>query len=285
MFFGFVLLAIVTQMIALKQKSVESPPSVAVVIPPIQQVPIVIPPQRFCGCDELKRCHDEQLTKDRDLLTRCREECGARIFLESTRVKVVQCYEAYESKKSDADAANRQCVENMGSRICLEEGHQHTTPQIVTINATQFLHAGENRNHNRKFPLPDSVNTLNSCTKTCIRNQGIVQFNPDGTLVKSKTKTCKNGGNGEKEKQGKNGNGYSSCAALLNCQLSPLNKKIDKHAKQLCKFQLGLQEDNEFHLCTCLEAALGQTLHCTDPLPTTGTCSSTASQCAGGNKN
>jgi hypothetical protein len=221
------------------------------------------------------------LVKNRDLLTLCRQECGSRIFLDGTLKTVIHCYETYEHKKSDADAQSRHCVENMGSRQCVEETHRHTTPQTVTINATEFLHS--KRNNNRKLTFPGPLDSLISCTRTCVRNQGVVQFNADGTPVKSKVKENKNCGNCEKEKQDKNGNGFSHCAMQLNCQLSPVDKKLEKHARQLCKFHAGQQEDNELNLCTCLETALGQNLHCTEQLSTAETCSSPASQSSGKN--
>jgi len=235
-------------------------------------LPQFIPPQRFCGCDELNQCVKDQSTKEHDLLTACRRECGARIFLDSTSKKIGACYDTFDHKKNEACSNHRQCVESMGVRQCVSD-HHVDTPQTFTINTTEFLQAGNNQkaNANRKLILPESVNHLAVCTRHCVQNLGVVEFNPDGSIVKSKTATGKKQEQQKNGKENDNGNGNSGkaalCSVLLNCQLSPLDKKLDKQARQLCKFQPGIhQEDHELALCTCLEGALGQNLYCTEQL-------------------
>jgi len=250
-------------------------------------LPQFIPPQRFCGCDELNRCVHDQSTKEHELLTACRRECGARIFLDSTMKKIGGCYDTFDHKKHEACSNHRQCVESMGVRQCISD-HHIETPQTFTINTTEFLQAGtkQNANGHRKLILPESVNQLAVCTRTCVQNLGVVNFNPDGSIIKPKT--ANNGKNKqEKQKNGQengNGNGNSGkaalCSVLLNCQLSPLDKKLDKQARQLCKFQPGIhQEDNELALCTCLEGALGQNLYCTEQLTPAHACTTPTAQC------
>jgi len=244
-----------------------------------------IPPQRVCGCEELNRCINDQATRDHNLLTACRQECGSRIFLDSTSKKIASCYETFDHKRSEDDSHIRQCVESMGSKQCISD-HHIDTPSTFTINTTEFLQAGNKRNGNgnRKLTLPDSINQLNVCTRTCVKNLGIVQFNADGSIVQSNTKTAKNGEKQE-QKNGKENGGNEAktallCATLLNCQLSPLDKKLEKQAKQLCKFKPGTHEDTEMALCTCLETAVGQNLHCTEQLSPSDSCSSTTAQCS-----
>jgi len=263
--FGFLLLGVfVFQTLGLKQQAVQSPP------PVFQQVPL-----RVCGCEELNRCYQDQVAKDRNLVANCRQACAEKIFLNPTLQKVSQCYDEYERTRADVESRTRQCVEEMGSRQCVSS-HTHTPPQTVTINATDYLQTGAKRNH--KIAYPDSINQLNSCVRTCFKNQGIIQFNPDGTLIKA-PKTPKTNGNGEKT-QNKNGKEYSLCATQLNCQLAPLDKKLDKHAKQLCKFQPVPQGDHDSKLCGCLETALGQNLHCAEQFSPQGSCSSPTAQCS-----
>jgi len=246
--------------------------------------PAYIPPQRLCGCDELNKCLDDQAGKESHLLASCRKECGARVFLDSTSKKVSGCYEAFDKKRSDSDSQSRQCVESMGVRQCVSDQH-HETPATFTINTTEYLQSGNKRcNGQKKLVLPESVNQLNTCIRTCVKNLGVVQFNPDGTIAKpaTQTKTGKNKENGEQKKEKENGGRSGTaaiCATMLNCQLSPIDKKLDKQARQLCKFQpQESQEDTEMTLCTCLESALGQNLHCTEQL-STESCASTSTQC------
>jgi len=250
-------------------------------------IPQYIPPQRFCGCEELNRCVNDQSAKDHNLLTACRQQCGSRIFLDPSLNKVVDCYETFDQKRSDVELHQHECVESMGSRQCISDEHIET-PSTFTINTTEYLQAGTKRtNGHRKLNLPESVNQLNTCIRTCFKNLGIVQFNPDGTIVKANTgktgKTGKNKENGEETqeqhrngKENGNGNGNNGktalCATLLNCQLSPIDKKLDKQAKQLCKYQPGPQEDTEMALCTCLETALGQNLYCAEQLSPPNQC-------------
>jgi len=269
-----------SQVSAVKQHTIQETP-----------LPQFIPPQRFCGCDELNQCVNDQTKKENDLLTACRRECGARIFLDGTLKKITGCYDTFDHKRNEADTNHRQCVESMGVRQCLSD-HHVDTPQTFTINTTEYLQAGtkQNANRNRKLALPESINQLNLCTQTCVQNLGIVEFNPDGSIVKSKAANGKNKNNGEKQEQknGKeNGNGNGNygkaalCSVLLNCQLSPLDKKLDKQARQLCKFQPGIhQENTELALCTCLEGVMGQNLYCTEQLtPTDAACTQTTAQC------
>jgi len=275
-FFGCLILGIfVHQVFGLKQNSIQETSL------PLQY----IPPQRFCGCEELNRCINDQSTRDHNLLTACRQECGARIFLDPTLKKVVGCYDTFDHKRNEADSHRRQCVESMGSRQCISD-HHVDTPATFTINTTEYLQGNKRCSGNRKLALPDSVNQLNLCTRTCVQNLGIVQFNADGSIVKpATTKAAKNGEKQEQEKNGKeNGNGHGAktaqlCATLLNCQLSPLDKKLDKQAKQLCKFKPGTHEDTEMALCTCLESALGQNLRCTEQMSPPEPCTSATAQC------
>jgi len=215
------------------------------------------------------------MRKERGLLSNCRQECGSKIFLQPTLQKVIHCYDEYEHGKSDADARNQRCLDEMGSKYCVSPGTQ-PRPQTVVINTTEYLHDGTKRNYNRKISFPDSISSLNSCIKTCVKNDGIVQFNPNGTPVKS-TKTAKDG---NEEKKQKNGKHYELCANQLGCQLVPVDKKLEKQVKQLCKFQPGPQDDYDSQLCTCLENTLGQNLHCAEKLSSSESCSSSSTSCS-----
>jgi len=166
----------------------------------------------------------------------------------------------------------------MGVRSC-HSTNAHTPPQTVTINTTEFLHSNTKSSGTRKVAYPDSISTLNSCLKTCVKNQGTVQFNPDGTVVKA-AKPPKGNGNGEKNH--KNGKEYTLCATHLGCQLAAVDKKLEKQAKHLCKLQSGPQDDYDSNLCTCLETALGQNLHCADQLSNSESCSSPSGSCSQG---
>jgi len=238
-----------------------------------------MPPQRFCGCDELNRCYNDRLTRDHNLLVNCRQHCGTRVFLDETLQKVVHCYDEYEHKRADIESQRRQCVENMGSRQCVSESLT-TPPQTVTINTTEFLQAGAKRVTIRKASMPSALNQMHACVRTCVKNLGFVQFNADGTPIEKPTlKSAKtNTVNEEKQVPEKNGNDHIVCAAQLNCQLSPVDKKLDKQAKQLCKFQPGHNEDLELQLCTCLETALGQNMYCDQQLHP-ASCSPSAQSC------
>jgi len=273
-----------SQVLGLKQHSIQSHAA---------SIPQYIPPQRFCGCDELDQCVNDQLAKEKHLLVNCREQCGSRIFLHSTLNKVVGCYDAFGNKRSEADLHRRRCIESLGSKQCVSHD-QINAPPTFTINTTEYLQAGSKRdcNGNRKLSLPESINSLNTCIRTCVKNLGVVQFNPDGTIVKPSTKSAKNKEINEEQQQQKNGkengaNGakFTLCATLLNCQLSPTDKKLDKQAKSLCKFQPGPQEDNVLTFCTCLENALGQNLYCAEQLSPNGSCPSTNTQCTDARKN
>jgi len=238
-----------------------------------------VPPPRYCRCDELEKCYAEQSTQQEDLSSRCRRECAATLLPNETSNQVTRCYEAYENGKRDQKTNKYQCVQNLISRPCLTDQQQQAPPTqtTLTVDPTKIVQPRVKRNY--KLGYPTQLNLYQACVKTCRKNRGVVQFNLDGTPVKPTTKPA---GNLQQpvvpaNTAQKPGKGFVACAAQLGCQLVPVDKSLEKQAKQICKYQSTQVEDQEFKLCTCLEGALNQNLQCT-PTPAQDTCSSSGSQ-------
>lgn len=237
-----------------------------------------IPPLRFCRCDELEKCYHEQRTQQQDLFSKCRQECGVALLPNDTINQVSQCYQDYEQGKRDHKTNKYQCVENLINKPCITDQQTTPPPQTTfTVDPSKMVQRRQKRNY--KMLYPHQLSLYNSCVKTCRKNQGVVQFNVDGTPVKSTTGNAQPGFDPTKTNNGqqKPGKGYALCAQQLNCQLLPINKQLQKQAKEICKYQNAPNEDFDLKLCTCLETALNQNFQCVPPTAT-DTCSSASSQ-------
>lgn len=236
--------------------------------------------QRQCRCDELEQCYKDQTTQQQDLFSRCRHECGVALIPNDTIEQVSNCYQAYEQGKRDQKTNKYRCVENLISRPCLTND-EHQAPPVqatLTVDPTKIVQNRIKRNYKQFYP--SQLNMYTACVKTCGKNRGIVQFNLDGTPVKASTKTATNTQHGVAGMNNmitaqKPGKGYALCAAHLGCQLVPVDKQMEKQAKQICKYQTTQVEDQELKLCTCLEGALSQNFQCVPTsAPATETCAS-----------
>jgi len=250
-------------------------------VPQQQAVPIggqqqAVPQFRFCHCDELEQCHKDQTVQQSDLFSKCRQECGVALLPNDSIDQVAQCYQAYEEGKRNHKNSKHQCVEKFISRPCIsDQQHQSAPPPQTTLTVDSSKISTHKTKRNYKTLLPTHLSLYNTCVKTCRKNRGMVQFNVDGTPVKTATKPASNCQNVDPAKTTlKPEKGYASCAVKLNCQLLPLDKNVEKQAKQICKYQKAQVEDVEVKLCTCLENALKQNFQCT----TADTCSSPSGQ-------
>jgi len=237
-------------------------------------------PPRYCRCDELEKCYSEQTTQHQDLSARCRQQCGTTLLPNETIEQVANCFATYENGRRDQKTNKYRCVENLISRPCLTDQQQTPPTQAtLTVDPSKIVQPRIKRNYKAGYPA--QLNLYHSCVKTCRKNSGVVHFNLDGTPVKQATKQATNTQQtvdmtkiNAAQKPGK---GFAACAAQLGCLLVPVDKQMEKQAKQICKYQNAQVEDHELKLCTCLEGALNQNFQCT-PTPAVETCSSSASQ-------
>jgi len=224
-----------------------------------------VPQFQFCRCDELEKCYNEQKTQQQDLSGKCRRECSAAFLPNDSGDSVSQCYHAYEQGKRDFKTNKYHCVENMVNKPCVTDQQATPPPQTTfTVDPTKIVQHRQKRNY--KLSYPHQLNLYTSCVKTCRKNQGVVQFNLDGTPIKTVPGNTQNAFDATKANVGqqqKTGKGYALCAQQLNCQLLPTNKQLQKQAKEICKYQNPPAEDFELKLCTCLETALKQNFQCT----------------------
>jgi len=236
-----------------------------------------VPQTRLCRCDELEQCYKEQTTQYNDLSARCRQECGIALIPSDTIDATAQCYQRYEQAKRDHKSNKHRCVENLVSKPCLsDQPHSASQPTTFSVDPSTLIQHRIKRNYKQFYPT--QLNLYHQCVKTCRKNQGVVHFNLDGTPVKTATKTPTNAATPVVPNMvQKPGKGYAACATKLNCLLVPVDKNLEKQAKQICKYQTAQVEDFEFNLCTCLETALKQNFQCTTA-PVVDTCSSSSGE-------
>jgi len=241
-----------------------------------------IPPQfRFCRCDELEQCYKDQTTQQLDLFARCRQECGVALLPSDTVDQVSQCYQAYEQGRRDFKTNKYHCVENLINKPCITDQQTTPPPQTTfTVDPSKMVQHRQKRNY--KMLYPSQFNLYTSCVKTCRKNQGVVQFNLDGSPMKTAATNPQQATlDAAKANVGqKPGKGYALCAQQLNCHLLPIDKLMQKQAKEICKYQNPFVDDFELKLCTCLETALKQNFQC-NPTTTTGSCSGDRTACDG----